>query len=90
MATKKSGVMNVDHIFEYHAPRPDQIPKYGAIRKAAREFAKVLMANTPAGPDQAFAIRYLRMSVMVANASIALEDEPETKRTLPPLDTSLD
>ena len=58
-------------IFTYHKPEPEHLPKYEAIRNAALEFAKVLVANTPASADQTFAIRLLRESVMTANASIA-------------------
>lgn len=60
-------------IFSYHAPSSDQLPKYTAIRDAALEFAKVLVANTPASADQTTAIRLLRESVMTANAAVALD-----------------
>lgn len=62
----------ITDIFSYHSPSPDQLPKYEAIREAAKEFAKVLVANTPASADQTTAIRMLRECVMVANASVAL------------------
>lgn len=58
-------------IFTYHAPSPDQLPKYEAIRTAAREFAQVLISNTPASADQTAAIRLLREAVMTANQAIA-------------------
>lgn len=60
-------------IFTYHAPTPEQLPKYEAIRSAAKEFAKVLVANTPQSADQTAAIRLLRQTVMTANQSIALD-----------------
>ncbi|HEY4358229.1 MAG TPA: hypothetical protein VGN16_20960 [Acidobacteriaceae bacterium] len=63
----------IDNLFSYHAPKPGQPERYEAIRSAARDFAKVLVANTPAGADQAAAIRELRIAVMTANAAIALE-----------------
>lgn len=63
----------LDDIFTYHAPRPDQLPKYDALRKAARDFAGVLIENTPSSPDQTVAIRKLRELVMSANQSIALD-----------------
>lgn len=58
-------------IFSYHAPTPEQLPKYDMIRSAAREFAKILVSNTPASADQTAAIRLLRECVMTANAAIA-------------------
>ena len=65
--------MNIDHIFTYHTPKPDQIPRYNNIREKAKEFAEVIISNTPPGPDQSAAIRHLRECVMTANASIALK-----------------
>jgi hypothetical protein len=67
----------LENIFTYHAPRPDQIPRYEAIRRSALSFAKLLIANTPICADQTAAIRKLRECVMTANASIALEKVPE-------------
>lgn len=60
-------------IFTYHSPRPDQLPKFQAIREAAYEFAKVVIDNTPACADQTVAIRQLRELCMVANQAIALD-----------------
>lgn len=62
----------IDELFTYHAPTPEQIPKYEAIRAAAKVFAHVLVANTPPSADQTAAIRKLRECVHVANAAIAL------------------
>lgn len=63
---------DVDEIFRYHPPSPDRLPKYEAIREAARTFAHVLLEHTPRGADQSAAVRHLRECVMTANASIAL------------------
>jgi hypothetical protein len=62
----------IEELFTYHAPRPEQIPHYEAIRAAAKTFAQVLVTHTPTSADQTAAIRKLRESVMTANASIAL------------------
>lgn len=59
-------------IFSYHAPTVEQSAHYEAIRNAAKEFAAVIVANTPASADQTAVIRLLRECVMTANASIAL------------------
>lgn len=64
---------DIQELFTYHAPKPDQLERYEAIRTAARAFATVLVANTQPSADQTTAIRHLRDSVMTANASIALE-----------------
>ncbi len=59
-------------LFTYHAPTPEQIEHYEAIREKARELAGVIVAHTPSSADQTAAIRKLRECVHVANAAIAL------------------
>jgi hypothetical protein len=60
-------------MFTYHSPRPDQLPRYEAIRSSAKALAYVISANTEVSPDQTRAINSIREAVMFANASIALE-----------------
>lgn len=66
----------IEELFTYHAPQPGQPERYQAIREAAKNLAKVIVANTPRSADQSAAIRELRICVMTANASIALEIAP--------------
>jgi hypothetical protein len=68
--TKK--MIDLEHVFKYHAPSPRQQQSYSLIRTAAMNFAAVIVAMTPAGADQEAAIRKVREAVMTANASIAL------------------
>jgi len=65
--------MDINNIFTYHPPRPEQLPKYEAIRAKAKELGQVIVENTPACADQAASIRLLREAVMTANAAIALD-----------------
>ena len=65
----------IEDLFSYHAPEPDQIPKYEAIRAGAKAFAAILVKNTPQSADQTAAVRKLRECVMTANASIALKGQ---------------
>jgi hypothetical protein len=65
--------MDINNIFTYHSPTPEQIPKYEAIRAKAKELGQVIVDNTPACADQTAAIRLLREAVMTANAAIALD-----------------
>ncbi len=64
---------DLDHIFSYHSPKGDQPAKYEAIRAAAKNFAKVVLENTPSGEDRASALREIRTAMMTANAAVALE-----------------
>jgi hypothetical protein len=63
---------DLDEIFKYHAPSPEQIEQYAEVRAAAKHFAQVVLAQVPASPDQTTAIRKIREAVMTANAAIAL------------------
>lgn len=57
--------------FTYHAPTPDQIPRYEEIRNKAKDFALFLHETCPGGPELDQAIDLIDMAVMRANASIA-------------------
>ena len=65
--------MDIENVFTYHPPTPNQIPKYDEIRKAAKIFAKVIQDQVPEGPDKSVVMRKLREAVMTANAAVALE-----------------
>lgn len=65
--------LNLEHIFSYHKPTADQLPKYERLREAAKEFAKAIVECTPECADQSAAIRHVREAVMTANAAIALD-----------------
>lgn len=65
--------MDLEFIFTHHPPRPDQLPRYERLRKAALEFAKVIVEETQPCADQSHAIRCVRDAVMTANAAIALD-----------------
>lgn len=62
---------DLDNWFSYHSPDAEQQVHYVAIRSAAKIFAEVLLAHSPACADQTVAIRKVREAVMVANQSIA-------------------
>lgn len=66
------GIADLEELFKYHPPDPDQQLKYVEIREAAKAFAKVILEKTPVSADQTAAIRKIREAVMTANAAIAL------------------
>ena len=61
----------IDKLFTYHPPTPDQIPLYGELREAARVFAHAVNRCCPDGADKSEALRKIREAVMTANAAIA-------------------
>lgn len=65
--------VDLDEMFRYHAPTPEQPAKYEAIRAAGKAFAEAILANTPPSPDQSVAVRKVREAVYTANAAVALE-----------------
>lgn len=65
--------LEIENWFTYHAPKPDQIPRYEAIRQAGRTFAYAIADNCPTCADTRAAVRKIREAVMTANAAIALE-----------------
>ena len=69
----RENMLSTEQTFKYHAPTPEQLPKYEALRAAAKAFADVVILNTPPSADQSAAIRHIREAVMTANASIALD-----------------
>ncbi len=64
--------MDINNVFTYHSPSPDQLPKYEAIREAGKVLAEAIVANTMPCADQSAALRKVRESVMTANAAVAL------------------
>ena len=65
---------DVTNWFMYHAPKPEDVEQYKAIRASAKILAEVILLNTPACADQTAAIRKVREAVMTANAAIACKD----------------
>lgn len=64
----------IESAFTYHAPRPDQVPRYTEIRNRAKAFAEYLASTCPESRELALALTHLEESVMFANAAIARHD----------------
>jgi hypothetical protein len=64
---------SIETLFTYHPTREGQPQQYEEIRAAAKQFAKVIVANCPPCADTTVAVRKVREAVMVANAAIALD-----------------
>lgn len=62
-----------EYVFTHHPPTPEKVRHYDAVHAAAKQFAQVILENTPAGSDQNAALRLLREAAMMANAAIALD-----------------
>jgi hypothetical protein len=73
-------MFDLDHIFMHHTPTAEQLPKYQALRDAAKTFAAKVVDLTPPSADQSAAVRHIREAVMTANAAIALDGRLEVPR----------
>lgn len=56
--------------FEYLQPTQEQIGQMAVVRTAAAEYARVLDACLPDGPDKTFVLRAHRSNAMWANVAI--------------------
>jgi hypothetical protein len=61
----------IDNNFQYHAPGPEQIEKYVAIRKYGKTLAQTILDLCPDSRERSLALTYIEQAVMWANASIA-------------------
>lgn len=69
--------LDLDNWFSHHPPQTEQdVARYELIRSAGREFARVVLNNTPNCADQTAALRKIREAVMTANAAIACYGDP--------------
>lgn len=71
-------IQDLENFFTYHAPSGNQPERYERIRKAAKDFAEVVLASTPQSADQTVAIRCIREAVFNANASIACNEKEQS------------
>jgi hypothetical protein len=62
-----------EYVFSHHSATPAKLADYELIHTGARKFAEIILAHTPAGEDQATALRLLRESAMIACAAVALD-----------------
>jgi hypothetical protein len=64
----------IENIFTYHAPTPEQQVKYKAIRAEAQVLAHLINDSCPESREKSLAITKLQELVMWANASIAINE----------------
>lgn len=69
---ERAALATIEDLFTYHPPSTGQIPRYQAIREAAKAFALAIHKHCPPSADRTYAMRQLQSAVMTANRSIAL------------------
>lgn len=63
----------IEKRFTYHAPQPDQIPRYTELRAQAKGLALLILESVPPSREQSEALTCLETAIMFANAGIARE-----------------
>lgn len=61
----------IENSFTYHAPKEDQVTRYGALRCGAKRLAYMIKELTPLSREQSLALTNLENAVFWANAAIA-------------------
>ncbi len=61
----------IENDFKYHAPQPDQIPRYEAINESARLLAHTINKNCPNSREKSTSLTLLDQVRMMANAAVA-------------------
>jgi hypothetical protein len=74
----QKGNTDLDKTFMYHNPNPDQLARFGKLRAAAKYFAQAIQDAVPTGDDREEALHHVRLSVMLANAGIAIGEAGDT------------
>jgi hypothetical protein len=73
--TGPGGSIDIENLFTYHPPKPDQIERYEKIREAGKAFAELLDEAVPGSPERSTALAKIREAVMWANAAIACNEK---------------
>lgn len=63
---------DVEHLFKYHPPTPEQQVAYDNLTSAFKVAADAILAYCPDTAERTLAIRKLQETRMWANASVAL------------------
>lgn len=66
--------MNIENTFTYHAPNESQIVKYAALRAEAQKLAYIIKDACPESREKSIALTKLQECIMMANASIAINE----------------
>ncbi len=62
---------DVENIFTYHPPQPEQIDRYTVLRAAAKEVAWIILGACPESREREQALTKLEEAIFWANASVA-------------------
>ena len=70
----------LDRVYTYHPPYGDQPSRYGYIREAGKEFARLVVSTCPPSREQSVALTKIQETVFWANAAIAVNEiDPDEK-----------
>ena len=64
-------MLNLDNIYTYHAPTPEQVERYTALRSKCKELAEMVHELCPPSRERSLAFTKIEEASMWANAAIA-------------------
>jgi hypothetical protein len=67
---------NINNIFCYHTPSPDQVSKDFSLRENAKSLAQLVLDLTPRSREQSLALTKIEEATMWATAAVA-RNEPD-------------
>jgi hypothetical protein len=68
--------MDIERVFQYHAPQGTQAARYVTIRSKAKELAAIVEECSPDSREKSLALTNIQQAVMWANAAIAINEVP--------------
>lgn len=79
MATKADQLQLVQSWFSYHPPSGDQAQRMNKLRSLCRDLALQFVELSPVCEDQTVALRMLRETNMMMNATLACNERASTE-----------
>ena len=67
----------LDNLFAQHKPVGDQSERHETIREAAKEFATVILRNSPESRETTVAIRRVKEAAMYAALAISVNESED-------------
>jgi hypothetical protein len=62
-----------DYVFSHHHATPEKLARYEALHDGAKQLARIILEQVPAGADRAAALQLLREASMLACSAISLD-----------------
>lgn len=72
LSQREKDMLELDHIYTYHAPHGNQVSEYQHLRTMAKLLAQSIITHCPPSRERALALTNVQTASMFANAAIAI------------------